>query len=752
MKPVNLPNKDNETYKNTNKTHTLNNSKTKFSSKSKRQTSNQKQTNFSFASNNSIFKSSSKYTYILISLILISLLNQSNCLNINNISNNINKINKINKTKNKLKLNNLIKQLKPNLEDNASWAQSDSAVQTKLEFDVYIDMNKRLISGFVRFHYKCLKPNINFLVLDVNNLNIKKILNAEKKEVDFKIKKNTENSIGDALVIYAEDICKKEKASSYVDIFYNTLPKSMGLHFSNPNTLYDNRYTFLYTHGEAIYSRTFFPSQDTPSLKVPLSAKILIDEPYTALFSGKLISRKSIPELKKTEFYFEMAQPIPTYLVTFVAGNLVKKSIPNSRCEVYGEEESLKYVNESFKFCEEYLKFYENYRKFFLDKMVFLITPDDFPFSGMENPYATIIAESVLSKDRSFTSTISHEIAHFWSGNLVTNKNWKSFWLNEGITTYLTRKSFKKIHGQDEFAFEMYNGLYKLENAIDDLKKNAKIDASQRSLNPAINDDPYKSFSRIPYEKGSFFMYYLETLLGEELMDKILSNYFNEFAFKSLDAQQFIEFLKSNIKSLLINNNNSKENNSTSLNAEKIIEKVEWDKWLNGTEKLPVQFNFESETLKSFKEKVEIIKKGDLSPQEFKKMLKPMRLIEKGRIFKELIDKFAKLNEKTKALLKEIIKSDEIFDSHKNNKGDKILLKALFMNEAEERIEYLKQTLTEFPFYKVLHLKKVFGLINDKKSDKKLLFGILENIADRLNPVAVARITELIESKTKNQL
>jgi len=732
MMIVNKKYEDIETCTISEKINTFNNSEKKISF-SINSLANSKR---NFFSKKSIFT----YIFLLITFFL-SLFETTFSLSINN-------------NKSKLKLNDIAKQLKPNPDDNASWSQP-SVVQTKLEFDIYVDMNKRLIIGFIRFNYKCIEPNVNFIVLDVNNLKIKNILNADKKEVDFKIKKNTENSIGDALIIYAENICKN--VNSYVDIYYNTLSNSMGLHFSNPNTLHDNRYTFLYTHGEAIYGRTFFPSQDTPSLKIPMTAKILIDEPYRALFSGKLISRKSLKEQKKTEFYFEMEHPIPTYLVTFAAGNLVKKSIPNSRCEIYGEEESLKFVNESFKFCEDYLKFYEKYRKFFLDKMVFLITPDDFPFSGMENPYATIISESVLSKDRSYTSTISHEIAHFWSGDLVTNKDWKSFWLNEGITTYLTRKSYRKIHGEDEFAFEMYNGLFKLEKAIEELKKNPKIDASQRSLSPSIKDDPYKSFSRIPYEKGSFFMYYLETLLGEELMDRFLTNYFNHFAFKSLDALQFIEFLKNNIKSFdkktsrkNIKNKGS-ENLEFKISSEEIIKKIEWDKWLNGTEKLPVQFNFESKTLKSFKEKVEQIKKGDLTIKEFKTMLKPMRLIEKGRIFKELIDKFAKLNEKTKILLKEIIKIDEIFDEHKSNKGDKILLRALFMEDAEERIDYLKKSLIDFKFYKLQHLKKLFEIIHEKKSDKKLMTGILDGIKDRLNPVVVARISELIQSKSKNQ-
>jgi len=648
---------------------------------------------------------------------------------------------------------NLIKQLKTNIIDNASWSQGLEAVQTKLDFDIYIDMKKRVIDGFVRFHYKCLKEDVKYIALDINNLNIKKVLSSDKKEVKFSIKKNNENSIGDALIIIPEEVCKvnnknikkkenqnDEESNNFVDIYYNTLPRSMGLHFSDPNTLYDKRYTFLYTHGEAIYSRTYFPSQDTPSLKVKMTAKILIDDPYRVLFSGKLISKKTFEKEKKTEFYFEMDKPIPTYLTTFIAGKLVKKEIANSRCEVYGEEEALKYVNESFEYCEKYIQFYEKYKKFVWEKMTFLITPDDFPFSGMENPYATILTESVLSKDRSYTSTLSHEIAHFWSGNLVSNKNWKSFWLNEGITTYLTRKSYRKIHGEDDFAFEMYNGLFKLSHAIEELK-NPKFDPSQRSLTPLIKDDPYKSFSRIPYEKGSFFLYYLETLIGEETFDKILANYFNEFAYKSIDSDEFIVFIKDGIK-------NHNKNSSENLTGEDLIKKIQWDEWLKGTDKLPVQFEFKSQKLDKFKEKVDKIKNGNLKLEEFKAMLISMKLNERGRIFKELIDKFYKLNEKTKTLLKNIVNGehDEIFDIHKTNKADKIILKALFIDNAKERINYLRKTLNEFSFYKVAYMRKVFGLIDEKKSDTKLLKGILKSIAYKLNPITIARINEFIDS------
>lgn len=629
--------------------------------------------------------------------------------------------------------------LQTNPVDNVSWSQPNGAIQTKLDFDLDIDMQNKIIEGYVRFNYKCI-TSTNFIALDINNLIIEKVLNNKKEEVEYFIYKNDiSNTIGDALVIYSEDICKHKKKNKYVDIYYKNKPNSMGIHFSHPETLHDKRYSFLYTHGEAIYGRTYFPSQDTPSLKVNLSARIRINEPYTALFSGKMISNKKIENTNKKEFYYEMNHPIPTYLITFAAGNLVNKIIPNSRCEVYGEEKSLKYVNRSFEFCEKYIKFYEKFRHFFLDKMKFIVVPDDFPFSGMENPYLTIISESVLSEDRSFTSTISHEIAHFWSGNLVTNKNWKSFWLNEGITTYLTRKSFRKIHGEDIFFFEMKNGLFKLDLALDDLKKNPNSDDTQRSLYPKITDDPYISFSRVPYEKGSFFMYYLETLLGEKTMDKILSDYFNKYKFKSLDSDEFIDFLKNKIKFY------------KKRSAKKIIDTVRWEDWLKGVERLPVDLKFESKKIQKFDKNIESIKSDNYTLEEFLKFLNKLNLQEKSKIFKVLINDFSHLKENLKQMLKELIKHDDIFNKHKTTEADLIILKGFFIEDAGEKISFLKESLVKVPFYKVQHLKKVFNLIKQKNSDKNFLREALNEISNRINPIAYARISELIRGKPKKK-
>ena len=594
-------------------------------------------------------------------------------------------------------------------------------------------MKKHIIEGYVRLTYNC-RSNTNFIALDINNLEVSKIWDRNDQEIQFEIQKNTKNSIGDALIIYSEGICANN--NNYLDIYYKTKKGANGVNFSNPENLHDKNYTFLYTHGEAIYSRTFFPSQDTPSLKVKVSAKIIIDKPYTVLFSGKLTHKKDL-DGEKTEYFFEMDKPIPTYLITFAAGKLVHKTIPNSRCEFYGEEESLKFVDESFSNCEYLLKFYEKYGDFFLEKLIFLIAPDDFPYSGMANPYVSIISESVLSKDMFFSSDISHNIAHFWSGNLVTQINWSSLWLNEGITTYLTRKSLMAVFGEEQYSFDMNLGLENLDKSLEEFRKNPRLNARARSLTPDFNDDPYIMFSKIPNEKGSFFMLYLENLLGEDTMRFILTDYFKDFAFMSIGTEDFVNFFKS--KLILY----------SGVNYSRIIDSIEWDKWLKGTEGLPISMKFNVDRKKKIQRYYENIVNGITKIDEVKSYIKNNSIGANKRLFMNVIQSFNSLHERVKDMFKEIIKDPNIFQENKTIISEKIILTALFKNNADDRIEYLKEKLKSFPYYKVYYLIKIFSLMNDKKSDRKLLTEILEEVSDRLNPIAFNRVKEYIEDNTE---
>lgn len=623
-----------------------------------------------------------------------------------------------------------------NKEDNVSFSQSDGAVQYKLEFDLDVYMKEKKIKGKVRIHYKC-KSRVDTLNLDIRGLNIKKVKDSNCEEMEFNIYKNTKNNIGDALYINLVDNCEND---SYVDIYYSVNKNSIGLHFSDSSVLHDKRYTFMYTHGEAIYGRTFFPSQDTPSLKILASAKIRIDDPYTALFSGKLISKEEIDD-DRNEFVFDMDKPIPTYLITFAAGVIEKVQIPNSRCEVWGEKDALKWVYQAFSYCEDYLKYYETYKRFEFNKMTFLIVPDDFPFSGMENPYVTYITESILIKDRSYSKVIAHEIVHFWSGNLVTNKGWSSFWLNEGITTYLSRKAIQKIHGDEEFYFNMYNGLFKLGLAIKDLKRNANIDSSFRSLSPKITDDPYITFSRIPYEKGAFFMYYLETLIGSQIMQKILSDYFTEFSFKSLDGVSFIKFIKEKIIFYI---GDSK--------GEEISQKIQWDQWLHGTEMLPVDFSFPSKKIEEIKRKVAIIANGEKPIKELIKMFSDMKIVERVRILEQLSQKYNKITPKARIKILKLLTNDNLFKDSSVLKASRIILKARLIENNKEKLNYLAQNLESLKYYKIKYLKALFYIVKEADPNRKVMEELLKKYKDIFNPLTFLRLKERFTNFPHNNI
>ena len=121
----------------------------------------------------------------------------------------------------------------------------------------------------------------------------------------------------------------------------------------------------------------------------------------------------------------------------------------------------------------------------------------------MENPCLTFATPTLLAGDRSLADVIAHEIAHSWTGNLVTNHTWQHFWLNEGWTVWLERKITSRLHNNIELlklsAQGGWNGLesdVKLLGATHDFTK---------LVVPLEGEDPDDAFSRVPYEKVSTF-------------------------------------------------------------------------------------------------------------------------------------------------------------------------------------------------------------------------------------------------------
>ena len=148
----------------------------------------------------------------------------------------------------------------------------------------------------------------------------------------------------------------------------------------------------------------------------------------------------------------------------------------------------------------------------------------------------------MIAGDKSLVSVIAHELAHSWSGNLVTNATWRDVWLNEGFTDYLESRIMTAVYGEPRASMEAVLGLKSLREELATLKP-----ADQALAIDLRDRDPQLAFSAVPYEKGRLFLRFLEAKFGLERFDAFLHGYFDHFAFKSISTEQFNEYLYANL-------------------------------------------------------------------------------------------------------------------------------------------------------------------------------------------------------------
>jgi aminopeptidase N len=166
----------------------------------------------------------------------------------------------------------------------------------------------------------------------------------------------------------------------------------------------------------------------------------------------------------------------------------------------------------------------------------------------------------VLAGDKSLVSLVAHELAHSWSGNLVTNATWRDFWLNEGFTVYLERRILETVYGRSREEMESALGLRDLHDEL------ARLEDRDEILHiDLIGRDPDEGSTDVPYEKGALFLRHLEQTFGRERFDRFLRSYFDHFAFQSITTDQFLDYLKTN----LLNENPS------------LAAQVPVDEWIN---------------------------------------------------------------------------------------------------------------------------------------------------------------------------
>ena len=479
-------------------------------------------------------------------------------------------------------------EINQNPEDISSYSNFNEVLQKEVDIDVSLDFDKKQMIGKMDVKYEILSSEIPKIILDLKGpeiVSIEFIIKDEDDEdltvIPLTYEIDSENkfkdSLGTPLIISLENIEKNspeeyqklnESKNLIIRIKFITTEKCTGIQFLTKEQTYTKKYPFMFTQCEAIQCRSLFPVQDSPSVKSTYTVKTSIPSPLTFLFGGILKTHYYDSTSKQNVSLFEQNIPIPSYLVAFVAGELEYGRI-SDRCGVWTEVGLCKKACYEFKDAEKYIQIAEDYLNHPYEWKVYnlLVLPFSFPYGGMENPNLTFVTPALLAGDCSMSNVIGHEISHSWTGNLVTNKNWKNFWVNEGFTIFMERKLDSALLGEDMENLEAIVGNNEL---IADIKLLGE-DSEYTKLSPDYGgNDPDDGFSTVPYEKGYQFLIFIEKLIGKDNFKEAMQRYIKKYKYKSVDYTAFKEVLEN-----LIRDKYKKKP------AKKLIGEIDWDKWLN---------------------------------------------------------------------------------------------------------------------------------------------------------------------------
>jgi len=417
--------------------------------------------------------------------------------------------------------------------DPHSYANHDQVRVSHLALDLTVNFQRRVLSGHVILDLD-RQVDVERLVLDSRQLNIRDVnrvdaegaleplswrLTAPQPERDY---------LGQALVIALDP------AVDRVRIDYDTSPEAYGLQWLDEHQTRSGQ-PFLFSQSQPIFARSWVPLQDTPAVRYTFDATLRVPRELLALMGAA----GNTGELSADGVYhFQMPQAIPSYLMALAVGKLEFQAT-GPRSGVYAEPAALKAAAWEFAELEAMIDAGETlYGPYRWDRYDLLILPPSFPFGGMENPRLSFITPTVLAGDRSLTALIAHELAHSWSGNLVTNAAWRDLWLNEGFTTYFESRIIEALYGARRTEMEGTLDYQGLVAELETLSEPEQVLA--RDLE---GQDPEQSFTGIPYDKGRLFLQWLEARVGRAAFDVFLRDYFDHFAFQSITTEDFLAYL-----------------------------------------------------------------------------------------------------------------------------------------------------------------------------------------------------------------
>ncbi|MGH6949638.1 MAG: M1 family metallopeptidase [Vitreimonas sp.] len=414
--------------------------------------------------------------------------------------------------------------LAPLPHDASSFARPDEARVTHVSLDLTADFERKRFSGTAVLDIAA-RADAREIVLDCDGLVIRAI-RAGAVESEF--------SLGEAIEGRGAPLTIQLNGARRIEIEYESAPNARALQWLEPAQTASGK-RFLFSQGQAINNRTWIPTQDSPGIRQTYDARIVVPEGLKAVMSSEMLTPDGEPAgAGQRAFRFRMPQPIPPYLIAIGIGDLVHRDV-GPRTGVWAEPSVLERGAYECADMERMMDVAEAlYGPYRWGRYDVLILPPSFPFGGMENPRLTFLTPTFLAGDRSLVSLVAHELAHSWSGNLVTNAIWADGWLNEGFTSYIEGRIGEALFGAEQARMAEALAWSDIQRAL------TTVPADGQRLHWIGEVDPNDNSSAITYDKGALFLRTVEGIVGRDRLDAYLRSYFDRYAFQPMTTQQFL--------------------------------------------------------------------------------------------------------------------------------------------------------------------------------------------------------------------
>jgi aminopeptidase N len=423
--------------------------------------------------------------------------------------------------------------------DVHSHARPEIARVLHVDLDLDADFQAKTLSGRATLDVTA-EPGANEIVLDVRNLDIGEVVDAEGRALRYVVG-DDDPILGRPLTIYFPAFAPNERRR--ITVRYATRPDAAALQWLTPAQTAGGQKPYLFSQGQAILTRTWVPTQDSPGIRQTYSARITAPDDLKVVMSAdQLTPNGEAAGPGKRAWRFRMDNPIPPYLMAIGIGDLAFAPIDH-RTGVFTEPGELaasaRELQPTARMVDAAEALYGPYQ---WGRYDLLVLPPSFPFGGMENPKLTFATPTIIAGDQSLVSLVAHELAHSWSGNLVTNAVWADFWLNEGFTTYFENRIMEAVYGRDRALQEQVLSWGEMQDAL------ASMPAADTRLHLNLDGrDPDDGMNAIAYDKGAAFLRTIEGVVRRERFDAWLRGYFERNAYRPMTSALFLTDIRDHL-------------------------------------------------------------------------------------------------------------------------------------------------------------------------------------------------------------